>query len=389
LHFDRPKDMIKKRSAVHFPGFEPLDAEAHRKRYMRSAVQTAQAYGFSLSVGPLQSDAAQPHFDIEASGAEWRTETRMMILDHIALIQSLLTPPLLSRLLSGYRAAFQVLANGAFLRYARQAWRFALFFAFPFLFVGLGLAAAVALARLPLHAGLPAWHLIWSAPLALAAFFKVFLPYAERFHTQLLFADWQLAVALAKMDDPDCLARLEQAADALTAAIETECDERLVTAHSMGGALALHALGIVLERDPHAFDGRPVTLVTLGGQGLQVSMMRSATVLRRRIGLVLDCPHITWIDIQCVSDAANFYVDGVAALSGHPGKREPAIQRIRMKRMLTPAHYKRIKRDLLRMHRQFVLGSDVVSRFDFQVMTAGPHPAAAFAAFTESEPPRV
>jgi len=34
---------IRKRVVLHFPGYEPLDAEAHYSRYARSAMQSGRA----------------------------------------------------------------------------------------------------------------------------------------------------------------------------------------------------------------------------------------------------------------------------------------------------------------------------------------------------------
>jgi hypothetical protein len=55
--------------------------------------------------------------------------------------------------------------------------------------------------------------------------------------------------------------------------------------------------------------------------------------------------------------------------------------------MLTGEHYRRIKMDFLRVHRQYVLGPDHRASFDFTLMTAGPLSAADFAGFTQSKMP--
>jgi hypothetical protein len=40
--------------------------------------------------------------------------------------------------------------------------------------------------------------------------------------------------------------------------------------------------------------------------------------------------------------------------------------------MMTREHYRKIRRDFLRVHRQYVLGPDRQASFDFTLMTAGP-----------------
>jgi len=57
--------------------------------------------------------------------------------------------------------------------------------------------------------------------------------------------------------------------------------------------------------------------------------------------------------------------------------------------MLTAKHYAKIKRDFLRVHRQYVLGPDVRAFFDFTLMTSGPLPASRFAEFSPKNLPEL
>lgn len=60
---------------------------------------------------------------------------------------------------------------------------------------------------------------------------------------------------------------------------------------------------------------------------------------------------------------------------------------MRFKTMLSDVHYRKIKRDFLRVHRQYVLGPDLKAPFDFTLMTAGPLPASDFTQFTQKKLP--
>lgn len=132
--------------------------------------------------------------------------------------------------------------------YFRHAWRFGLFFLFPFLLAALGAAVLLAAASLPLLAGLSAWNLLWTLPAAVLVFFKAFLPMAERFHTLHLFDDWRLAVSLARMDDAAANARRRDGPGRTGRAPE-DADEYVVASHSMGSSLAVHVIGMLLERN--------------------------------------------------------------------------------------------------------------------------------------------
>jgi hypothetical protein len=101
-------------------------------------------------------------------------------------------------------------------------------------------------------------------------------------------------------------------------------------------------------------------------------LLKSATLLRSRVGAIARNPAIFWLDVQCLTDAIHFYKVPVVAAAGHADAPQAKMLFIRVKQMLTPEHYKKIKLDFLRVHRQYVLGPDLQASFDFTLLTAGP-----------------
>lgn len=373
---------VHKRVVLHFPGFEPLDAAAHRARYARSAAQSAAAWNYVATVGELQSAGATSFFDVHGQGEAWTTESRIHIVDHNDFVATLSRRPLPTRLALGYVAALRVAVGGGMIGYFRHAWRFGLFFIFPFLFMLAGLLLSLLIALAPHDAGLTAWSLIVSVPLAVLFFLYIFLPQTERLHTLHLFSDWEMAVAMADLKGLDAVVWLDQCAAGVRQALAEPADEYLISSHSMGSSVAAHVIGLLLEREPALFEGKRVFFVTLGSAILQCALFRSATVLRSRVGLIAECPQLSWIDVHCLTDAIHFYKTKVVSLCGHSRARQADIIFVRFKTMLSDVHYKKIRRDFLRVHRQYVLGPDLKSTFDFTLMTAGPLPASDFTQFT-------
>ena len=375
-----PKRKIR-RVVVHFPGFEPLDENDHHQRYVRAAAQSASAFGFSVETGGLNCKSGLPRFDVLAHGPNWTTHATIQLLGHQRYINRLKQAPFHQRLARGFQAAATVAISGTFKRYAKLSWRFSLFFLFPFVVMGLGLAGFAAAAVLPVLAEMPVLNLLWSVPVSAIAFAFVFLPLAERAHVQHLLAHWQLAVSLAQLDDYDLEALIVSHRAALEEALGTPADEYLITGHSLGGTFAILALGAILQQNPALLDGKFVSLATLAGPGLQSSLMKGADVLRSRIKALLTSPAVFWVDFQCFTDMVNFYGGRVAFDNGFTDLAEPAIKLIRVKSMLTPEHYRRIRWDGLRVHRQFVLGSDRPSHYDFTLLTTGPFSARDFVSY--------
>lgn len=379
MHQDNPPGRIKKRVVLHFPGFEPLDAGKHRDRYERTALKTADLWDFKADVGPLHSDARNHYFDVDSAGIGWRTVSRVYILDHNDLVRKLNGRPTLQRLACGFVSAARVIIEGGAAGYFRHAWRFGLFFAFPFALVMLALVASLAIAASPWWLALSPWYFLLSVACACAFFFRLFLPWSDRLFTLHLFADWELAVAVASLDQSYLARWLDECAASARAAFDEAADEYVVSSHSMGSSIAAHVIGMLIERDAELFAGKRVVFATLGGAILQCALLRCAEVLRARIGLVARAKEVLWFEVQCLTDAINFYKCPVVALAGHPDAPQPRIVFIRLRHMLSPERYRKIRRDFLRVHRQYVLDADRRVPFDFTLMTAGPRPAGALA----------
>ncbi|ARM12581.1 MULTISPECIES: hypothetical protein [Rhizobium] len=394
--------LIKKRVVLHFPGFEPLDGVAHRARYERSARQSSAVWGYSLEIGTPDAGSDPLRFEVTTSGAapgaggaapgaaemapgagpipaKWQTKSRIYMVDHDMFVRRLRSGNTLSQIVAGFRSCAQIMLEGGMRGYFRHAWRFGLFFVFPFLLTALAIALTAQIAVAPYSLGLSPWHMLWSGPLALCFFIFAFLPFSERFHTLHLFADWAMAVALGRMHRADFNDWLEERASAVRKALDEEADEYVISSHSMGSSVAAHVIGILLEREPEIFKGKRVVFASLGSAILQCALLSSASLLRARVGLIARCREISWLDVQCLTDSINFYKVPVVAVCGHADAPPAKMLLIRVKQMLTREHYRKIRKDQLRVHRQYVLGPDLQAPFDFTLMTSGPLTASVFA----------
>nr|WP_298098129.1 hypothetical protein [uncultured Shinella sp.] len=375
---------VGKRIVLHFPGFEPLDADRHRTRFVVSARKASDLWGLNIEVGELNGEGDERHFDVSCLGPASKTTSRIFPFDHCGIVHALNNRPLGRRLAGGFLSAFRVILEGGAAAYFRHAWRFGLFFIVPFLLVILAMGTSLAIALYPLWLGLDAWHYPLGLVLAHGFFSRMFIPWSHRFHTLHLFSDWEMAVAMARLDRRFMLDWLESCAKSARAALCEEADEYVISSHSMGSSAAAHVIGMLLEREPDLLKGKRIVFATLGGAIPQCSLLSSARVLRERVGRIAAAKEIFWLDVQCLTDAVNFYKSQVVALSGHPTMPQAHIVLIRIKNMLDQERYRRIKWDLLRVHRQYVLGADRRTPFDFSLMVAGPFPAARFADWSDN-----
>ena len=380
--------MIQSRIVLHFPGFEPLDAEAHRQRYKRSAAQASAVWQARFEAGDLVVDGQGAHFTVDARGEDWAVRSQIHVFDHNALISAMRSEPLWMQIAKGFKAGFDVVRQGGAWGYFRHAWRFGLFFLFPFLFMAAGIALAVNIAAIPSTFELSALWFLVALPAAYLVFRHGVIAFSDRYHVLHLLADWRLAVAVAENRE-EIGAFIERAADEACSALEGAADEILVTSHSMGANFAISVVARLLEKSPGALKGRRLVFVTLGGAALQCSLLSSASLLRQRIGALARHPSIDWFDIQCLTDPIHLYKCHTVALSGHADAPQPKLVFIRFKHALSAQRYQKNRRDFLRMHRQYVLGPDQPSGFDFTLMTAGPLPALSFKALDSATAPKL
>src|SRR4051812_25210498 len=96
--------LIEKRVVLHFPGFEPLNGNAHRARYERSAKQSAAVWGFDVAVSAPAETAERVSFMVETAAGDWRTQSRVHMFDHNALLTWLRSGNTLQQILAGYRS---------------------------------------------------------------------------------------------------------------------------------------------------------------------------------------------------------------------------------------------------------------------------------------------
>lgn len=358
-----------RRQHIHFPGFEPLSSAQHYRRFSKGAEKATEVWGSEFQISEFDENTES--FSINARGKDWEANTNIFIAEISERILNYGKEPLIIQLLKGYRAFFDILFNGALFGYFKHAWRFGIFAIVPFTLIGIGLFGIYYLTQL-LSFGEPL-NMLWSLPLSLAAFVFLYLPLCNRLHTVLLFADWRYTMAMVSLNDPQVNAWLDDIQIAVKKHIDQDCDEILITTHSMGGSTGVHVIGALLEKHPDLFDGKKVIFSQLGGCVLQSALAKPAHKVRSRLELIARNPSVTWLEIQCLTDVVSFYKTDPVAIFGFQTPDKPVHKVfIRFKHQLKKSSYKRIKGDLLRIHRQYVLSSEKVYKFDFIPFLTGP-----------------
>src|SRR5215211_4379820 len=260
--------------------------------------------------------------------------------------------------------------HGAFLGYLRLNWRYAGFFLYPYvLLAAMGIVALVG----GIAAGNLSSSALVGAALAAALFAGLLQWPARRLFVQHLLDDWIFARRYIHGEDAVLGPRLDRVAERLCKAARSgEADEVLVLGHSLGAVLVIDVLDRALRLEPSlGQDGSAVAFISVGSSIPKIGLHRAAARFRAAVERVANAPAIFWGEYQTLTDVMNFYkVDPVTDM-GLKG-RSPLIRRVRVKSMLHPAAYRRIKRNLFRVHCQFVSANDRRAAYDYFMLLCGP-----------------
>src|SRR5215217_4815129 len=209
---------------------------------------------------------------------------------------------------------------------------------------------------------------------ATAALFVGLLQWpGRRLFVQHLLDDWIFARRYIHGEDAVLGPRLDRVAERLCKAARSgEADEVLVLGHSLGAVLVIDVLDRALRLEPSlGQDGSAVAFISVGSSIPKIGLHRAAARFRAAVERVANAPAIFWGEYQTLTDVMNFYkVDPVTDM-GLKG-RSPVIRQVRVKAMLDPAAYRRIKRNLFRVHNQFVSANDRRAAYDYFMLLCGP-----------------
>lgn len=358
---------VRRRLVLHVPGYEPLTAEAQRRRLARTLERSAACWGLRAEAGPAHAsaDGVLLAFPASLAGPDWRTEAEIRILGWDDVIVHDLAVPLPRRFAAGVLALARLLADGTLARYGRAHWRYLLFVALP-----VAMLAGALLAGLLAGLALGGW-----GGLALGAAVAAGLVQLadRRLHLGHLFADWAFARDLARGQRPDIAARIARFAGEIRAARRRqEVEEVVLTGHSLGMVLLVEALAAALAEEAEPPRPAPrLVLVGLGSSLLKIALMPEAARLRAAVARVATAPGLTWLDFTSRRDLVSFHRADPVRVLGLPGAG-PRMERIHPRNMLQPAAWRRVRRSMLRAHRIYVTGNGRRYFYDWGLIACGP-----------------
>jgi pimeloyl-ACP methyl ester carboxylesterase len=366
------------RCVLYLGGYDPVTPEKFFRRQARELGHFRDTWDVEASVSaPEKSTDGQVwRTRIATRGEDWASETDFRLLAWDDLVKGDFARPIWQRVPLSLGVLADFLVSGTVFRYFFAAWRFALYFLFPFVLSLAFVIVAAFAASLVLRIG--PWGAAILAPLAGLALYAGLMrwPGGRWFVSHLLDARTFMGEYM-RGDRADMNARVERfAGEIVEAARSGRFDEILIVGHSQGSVFALEALARALAQDPDLVRRGPsISVMTVGSCVLQLGLHPAAKVLRERIDRVRREPAIEWLEFQALTDVVNFYkTDPIRLMRlDKAGSRPfPHVTIVRVREMLAPEDYSRIRNSLFRVHYQFVMGNTRRYFYDFFLICCGP-----------------
>jgi hypothetical protein len=365
---------IGSRLVFHFGGYDPVSPMNTYSRFVRELKRFRQTWSVTSSASAPLFATDRAKWRIVSNGPNWRVETDHQLFRWDDIMAGYAHRPVWWRLPMGLLAFADFVAGGALGGYARTNWRYALFFLYPYLLLLMMVLASC-------YAGELAACTSGSVAIGIAAgvlaFIAFYLGPGRWAYLPIAFDDWIFSRSYIRHSDPELERRLDAVADEIiSAAGARSVDEILLFGHSLGAVLAVDALDRALRREPDFGSRGPrLALVTAGSSILKIGLHRAAGRLRDSLARVSRSPGVFWVDYQALTDVMNFYKTDPVRECGLEPTGRPIIRMVRISHMLEPESYRRVRRNLYRLHCQFVSGNECRAAYDYFMLVCGPLPA--------------
>jgi hypothetical protein len=370
---DRP--VIRSRLVLHFGGYDPVLPASNYRRFVRGLGRFQQTWSVTSSASdPTLAADHQVTWDVVSKGPNWQVTTQHHLFRWDDIIAEYAAQPAWWRLPMGLLAFADFTAGGALWGYLRTNWRYALFLLYPYLLLLMMIAASGYAGELAASASGSIAIGITTGGLAFVASFLIANRWA---YLSIAIDDWIFARAYIRQRDPKLEGRLDALADEIIAADSAgSVDEILLLGHSLGAVLAIDVLDRALRRKPDLGSVGPrLALVTVGSSILKIGLHKAARRFRDTLARVSQSAGLFWAEYQSLTDILNFYKTDPVRECGLPSTGRPIIRIVRIRHMLEPDNYRRVSRNLYRVHSQFVSGNERRAAYDYFMFVCGPLPA--------------
>ena len=367
---------VTKRLVFYFSGFDPRGPSHYHTLYGEQAKLHAPLNGLNLEVGKRRRSGKLANaWTITSNGGETVTDYEFLRWDDIIRNRWPKNEwQLLKSAVPTYWVFFKANLVGQLLKIA---WPSALTVSYPIiaflglLLLGLMLAAAAA-AAFPWWVGIPLAAGVLVGTILLGRWLD------DRFRSFWLLRVYGAMQPWAYGKIPELDERIREFAKDIVEKIRvSEADEVLVVGHSVGSILTVPLVAEILKLEPELGTKQQIFgLVSLGNCLPLVSLLPGSKQLRDDLKTVALAPGVRWLDFSARRDGASVTMVDPLKISGISRPKNCPVRPqqfpVRIVKMFPPDVYAVIKKDIFRIHFQYIMAGELLTDYDFFAITAGP-----------------
>lgn len=374
-------ELAGRRTVFFVGGYERKTPDAFFARLAAQAAIFCKTWNVSVTIGPVRTDAGNHTAiaDAASHGDGHDVATRLVLLDLDDMVIADNGRPFAVRL-GRYIAAFAdyVLTGTAFRLFSAN-WRFGLYFLFPALALAGFFLAGLFVARTVTALGFPLSQFA-GILCGLAVTYLAGAWLGRRYFVFHLMDLWSFSREYLRGRRPEMDQRIEGWAQAVASAhLSGEADEILLAGHSTGGGLILPVAARAAELVAGKGEVPRFSIVTLGSTALKFGLHPAASAFRAGLAGLARHREVIWADAQALIDIINFYRVDPFARMGLTHQRSdpfPHVLTVRIRSMLDPGYYRRIRTNFFRIHYQFISANSTRYFHDIYMILFGAVPYA-------------
>jgi pimeloyl-ACP methyl ester carboxylesterase len=373
-------DLVRNRSVFLIGGYEPKSSDAFFKRTRREIGRFCETWQVDADLGDelVSDDGLLATGHVSAAMPEGQVDTDINFFVWNDIVLSDFSKPTIVRVAKYLLTFCDYLVTGTFFRIVKQAWRFSLYFLYPFIALSLITCLAIAIgfgvSQIPVSGSA-----LVGALIAVAAWYGMLKYSGRRWFVLHLMDLWSFSRGYLREKRHDAREHVDRYAQAVVDRyLSGKDDEIVLVGHSTGGALILDIASTAISKCPSlGADKAKVTVLTVGSTALKIGLHPAAAEFRKRVQRIVDTPSVDWIECQAMTDVINFYkTDPVKAMQLPSQRQEsfPKVHVVRIRDMLQPEIYKKFRYNFFRVHYQFIMANTRQYAYDFFMMCCGERP---------------
>ncbi len=369
--------VIRRRKVLYIGGYDPGTAAGFHRRFVRQL----NIFNRTWSVDSVCSDPSirgqNARWTVTTTAPGWSVQTDFELLSWDDIIEREAAKPTLVRLGRSIAVYANLITSGTLRCYYIANPRYFAFAITP-LFQLLALILLATIVGWVTDIALPTpWSPVAGLAAALLTFAVLLKWLGQRWRMHQALDDWILSRDYIYQRRKELKERISHFATLISDALSNSgADEVLVVGHSLGATFAADALDQALT----AQHGE-ISFATLGATIPKCTLHPAASWLRQRITAVAQRPTVYWVEIQTRADPISFFRVHPVSLEriGNGGILRgvnPTIRPAKVRDMLNPSTYQKIRWRPLRLHYQCVSANERKASYDFFMMICGPAPVA-------------